>query len=163
MKIQISSFGYSRSVIPNADLVLNARNIKNPYYVPNLRYRTGLDSKIHENVFHNPEIPNALLAEARDAIGDAWADARESYHVAFGCTAGKHRSVALAEALAVQCEYMEEVTDVEINHIDLVKTFNSHKLIKRLERENKKLKNKLAQANENIGRMKRKLSGVSHS
>ena len=103
MVTRITSFGFKYGVPVDADLVFDLRYLPNPHFVPELRPKTGLD----------PEVSSFVLAteEAQELLGDLmpllehtlprYAREGKAYlTVAIGCTGGKHRSVAMAEALA---------------------------------------------------------------
>jgi UPF0042 nucleotide-binding protein len=98
--ITVTSFGYSRGVPHNADLVFDLRFLRNPHWDSLLRPLTGLDSSVSEYVAADPEYDEAMqkirellrfLLPLYDAQGKAYVN------IAFGCTGGRHRSVHVAE------------------------------------------------------------------
>ncbi len=103
MVLTILSFGYKHGIPPEADLVFDTRFLPNPFFVPELRGRTGLDREVKEFLDALPEF-GALrerLGSLLDFLIPHYMKEGKSYlTAAIGCTGGRHRSVALAEALA---------------------------------------------------------------
>lgn len=100
MTVSVMSFGFSRGVPHNADLVFDMRFLKNPHWDPELRPLTGMDPPVAEYVSADPEYEGAVerirdlllyLLPRYDAQGKAYVN------IAFGCTGGRHRSVYIAE------------------------------------------------------------------
>jgi RNase adapter protein RapZ len=100
MTVSVMSFGFSRGVPHNADLVFDMRFLKNPHWEPELRPQTGLDAAVAAYVSNDPEYSGALdrirdlllfLLPRYDAQGKAYVT------IAFGCTGGRHRSVYVTE------------------------------------------------------------------
>jgi len=103
--LTVASFSYGRGLPRHADLVFDMRFLRNPHWVPALRPGTGLDADVAAYVADDP-----AYAAAMDAIGGLvlpllprYAREGKSYvTIAFGCTGGRHRSVASAEAMAAR-------------------------------------------------------------
>jgi RNase adapter protein RapZ len=100
MNVAISSFGYSRGIPTNADLVFDMRFLRNPHWVPELRPLTGQDGAVSEFVAQDEAYEEAIakihdmllfLLPLYDVQGKAYVN------IAFGCTGGRHRSVHIAE------------------------------------------------------------------
>ena len=98
--ISITSFGFSRGVPHNADLIFDMRFLRNPHWDDALRPLTGLDVSVSEYVEADPAYAEAVvkirdlllyLLPLYDAQGKAYVN------IAFGCTGGRHRSVHVAE------------------------------------------------------------------
>ncbi|WP_419825290.1 RNase adapter RapZ [Sphingomonas sp.] len=103
--LTILSFGYSRSVPRNADLVFDMRFLRNPHWVPALRPRTGLDPAVAAYVAGDPAYAESLtrIEELLGLLLPRYEGEGKSYvTVAFGCTGGKHRSVHIAETIAAR-------------------------------------------------------------
>jgi UPF0042 nucleotide-binding protein len=103
LSITIRSFGFKHGPITDADLVLDVRFLPNPYFVEELRPRTGLDSDVAQYVIDRDETREFLvrLGALLDFLLPSYAAEGRSYlTIAIGCTGGRHRSVALAETLA---------------------------------------------------------------
>ncbi|MET0365974.1 MAG: RNase adapter RapZ [Sphingobium sp.] len=101
--LTILSFGYSRGVPRNADLVFDMRFLRNPHWIPELRPRTGLEADVAAYVAADPsydlvtgQIETLLLT----VLPRYFAEGKSYVTVAFGCTGGKHRSVCVAEDMA---------------------------------------------------------------
>ncbi len=102
LTVLLVSFGYKFGVPTDADMVLDVRFLANPFFVDALRSKDGCDPAVADFVLEP--------AEARDFVRLTEAlleytlplyrrDGRSYFTVAFGCTGGRHRSVALAERL----------------------------------------------------------------
>ena len=98
--ITVTSFGFSRGVPHNADLVFDLRFLRNPHWDSALRPMTGMDASVAEYVAADPQYDEAMqkirdllrfLLPLYDAQGKAY------INIAFGCTGGRHRSVHVAE------------------------------------------------------------------
>ncbi len=102
MALTVMSFGFKYGVPSNADLVFDVRYLPNPFFVPELKPLTGKDAKVAAFVVDRPDAWEFL-----DRTFDLLAFLMPRYQkegkayltVAIGCTGGKHRSVAIAEAL----------------------------------------------------------------
>ncbi|MFH1812208.1 MAG: RNase adapter RapZ [Pseudomonadota bacterium] len=103
MQITLSSFGFKHGLPRDAQLILDARFLPNPFFVEALRERTGQDAAVAGHVLQHTDAQTFLdhieglvleLESQRRTAG------RTRLHVAIGCTGGHHRSVALIEALA---------------------------------------------------------------
>jgi UPF0042 nucleotide-binding protein len=101
--ISVMSFGYRYGVPPQADLVFDVRFLPNPYFVPELKGLTGKNEKVAAYVLDRTETQQFLdkLADLCAFLFPRYQKEGKAYlTVALGCTGGKHRSVALADALA---------------------------------------------------------------
>lgn len=112
MKVSVISFGYSNGIPRDVDLVFDCRFIPNPHWDEQLRPLTGLDPAVAEFVLKHEETQrfiNYLVALLEWQI-PAFAREGKSYlTIAIGCTGGKHRSVAIAEALQRRLHLQGEV------------------------------------------------------
>jgi RNase adapter protein RapZ len=103
LRVTVLSFGFKYGLPPDADFVLDARFLPNPYWVPELREHTGQDDAVSSYVLGQPGAGDFVEAYAQLITSTAPGFEREGKRyltVAVGCTGGKHRSVALAEELA---------------------------------------------------------------
>ena len=103
MQTRIMSFGYKHGLPVDVDVVLDCRFLPNPHWIEELRPLTGLDEAVASYVLGQDAAGEflrhldgllALLLPAYVAEGKAYLT------LAFGCTGGRHRSVAIAEAVA---------------------------------------------------------------
>lgn len=103
MVVTVLSFGFKYGLPMEADMVFDARFLPNPYYVEALREHTGLDGPVRDYIFQFPETEEflghleGLLAFLLPRFVE---EGKSALVVAVGCTGGKHRSVAMAHALA---------------------------------------------------------------
>lgn len=102
MMVQVMSFSYRHGVPQNADLVLDARHLRNPHYDPSLKPQTGQDMPVGEYIRQDPQF-NAYMEGVTRVVGSMLpglhGNNRAYFTIAFGCTGGKHRSVYLAETI----------------------------------------------------------------
>ena len=105
--LRLLSFGYKHGLPTEADVVLDARFLPNPYYRPDLRPLTGKDKAVCDYLLES-EAFTGFLSRTEDWIRWCWpqveAEGRAYFNVAIGCTGGQHRSVALTEMLAQRLE-----------------------------------------------------------
>lgn len=102
LRIAVTSFGYSHGLPRDADLVLDCRFLPNPHWVPELRPHTGLDSDVRDYVLGQAAAKDFLtkIDDLLQLLLPAYVDEGKSYlNIAIGCTGGRHRSVAIANAL----------------------------------------------------------------
>ena len=103
MQTTIMSFGYKHGLPLDTDLVLDCRFLPNPHWVEELRPLTGLDEPVRDYVLAQP-LSAEFLGDIEPLLArllPAYVAEGKSYlTIAFGCTGGRHRSVAIAEAVA---------------------------------------------------------------
>ncbi|MCU1645221.1 MAG: RNase adapter RapZ [Nocardia sp.] len=102
LQLTIQSFGFKYGVPLDADMVLDLRFLPNPHWVPELREQTGQDAAVSEYVLSRPGAQDYLGTGRHliDLTTEGYRQEGKRYMtVAVGCTGGKHRSVAIAEAL----------------------------------------------------------------
>lgn len=119
MTVMITSFGFKRGLPSNADFVFDMRYTENPFYVPELRYKSGRDAEVKDYVFSDPAVKLQLEqidTMLRGILPSYRQQGKRRVVVAFGCTGGRHRSVAMAEALH---ERMMNDFRVKLEHRDL--------------------------------------------
>lgn len=103
MVTRLVSFGFKYGTPVDADVVLDVRFLDNPYFVPELRPLSGLDAPVARYVMGSPETQEFLrrTRELLEYVMPKYEREGKSYlTIAIGCTGGRHRSVALADALA---------------------------------------------------------------
>lgn len=118
------SFGYKYGIATEADLVFDVRCFPNPYYVPELKNLTGLDEAVRNYVFSSKQTLEFMnrLYDMIDFLVPLYADeGKTQLTIAIGCTGGKHRSVAIAEAL--KNHLASEGLNVISVHRDIIKKF----------------------------------------
>ncbi|MBR6959259.1 MAG: UDP-N-acetylmuramate dehydrogenase, partial [Clostridiales bacterium] len=118
-KIRVMSFGFKYGVPEDADLILDARSLKNPYWVEELRPLSGLDQPIIDYI-ESFEETESLICGFREASVHALRQRNDSgFNIAVGCTGGHHRSVYCAVRLASILADMGYRT--EVVHRDILK------------------------------------------
>ena len=103
LRLTVLSFGFKYGLPPDADFVIDARFLPNPYWVPELRDHSGKEPGVSKYVLSQPGADEFLDAYAqllRSAAPGFEREGKRYLTVAVGCTGGKHRSVAIAEELA---------------------------------------------------------------
>lgn len=101
--VTVTAFGYKYGLPLDADLVFDVRFLPNPYYVSELRPLSGLDEGVARFVLDRGETREFMdrLTALLDFVMPLYAEeGRYTLHIAIGCTGGRHRSVAVADALA---------------------------------------------------------------
>lgn len=120
MLISCQSFGFRNGLPQDADLVFDVRCLPNPYYVPELKNKTGLDQAVRDFVFSFRQTNDFMeqLEKMLTFLLPLYAEeGKSALVIAIGCTGGHHRSVAVAHELA---EYItEEGYQVTENHRDI--------------------------------------------
>ena len=104
--VTLTSFGFKYGIPPEADMVFDMRCLPNPFYEPDLRDLTGLDTAVSDYVFRS-EASQEYLAKLEDLmtfLTPLFREDRSELHIAIGCTGGRHRSVAMTQALAERLE-----------------------------------------------------------
>lgn len=121
LEIRLVSFGYKFGLPLEADIVFDARLLRNPHYVPELRPQSGLSDAVRRFVLGQPAAAGFVerMRELLEFAAPAYAlEGRPLLTVAIGCTGGYHRSVVLAEALAAQLRD-RGVGNVSVAHRDI--------------------------------------------
>ena len=104
VRIALMSFGFKYGVPLDADFVFDLRFLPNPFWIPELRNFNGKDAPVAEFVMKQegaPEFIDRVVELMRPVTAGYIREGRRYVTVAVGCTGGKHRSVAVSEALAL--------------------------------------------------------------
>ena len=121
MRLAVSSFGYKHGAPRDADLVMDCRFLPNPHWVDELRPLSGLDAPVREHVLGSDLAQGFLgrLDGLLELLLPAFVGEGRSYlTLAFGCTGGRHRSVAIAEAVAGSLRAMGQNPAVTHRDVD---------------------------------------------
>jgi RNase adapter protein RapZ len=105
VRVAVMSFGFKYGVPLDADFVFDMRFLPNPFWIPELRNHTGLESAVSDFVLGQPgagEFVERVVALMEPVTAGYVREGRRYVTLAVGCTGGKHRSVAVAEALREQ-------------------------------------------------------------
>lgn len=119
LTVNVVSFGYRNGIPSDADFVADVRFLTNPHWVPHLRDLTGLDPAVSEFVLGSDGARDFVASYGNllsDVLDRYRAHDKHSVMIGVGCTGGKHRSVAIAEALG---EYLRGLgVQVRVTHRD---------------------------------------------
>ena len=122
MRIDVRSFGFKYGVFSEGDLVFDVRCLPNPFYIPELKHKTGLDPDVSGYVLKFKE-SRELLDKFCDLIDYMLPlyekEGKAQLVIGFGCTGGKHRSVTFAEAVAEHLR--SKGRKIRIDHRDIDK------------------------------------------
>lgn len=119
LQIDVTSFGFKRGVPRVVDLLFDARFLPNPHWQPELRSLTGMDAAVSDYVFSHDEAGEFLekVVDLLDFVIPEYEREGKAYlTIGVGCTGGRHRSVALAEAIGVHLR--EHDHQVTVHHRD---------------------------------------------
>jgi UPF0042 nucleotide-binding protein len=103
LQATVVSFGFKYGIPVDADMVADMRFLPNPHWDPELRPMSGLDAPVRESVLGQPDAVaflDSYDALLRSLTGGFAREGKRFLTIAVGCTGGRHRSVAMAEALA---------------------------------------------------------------
>lgn len=119
--ITVQSFGFKYGVPPESDIVLDVRFLKNPHFEEHLRAKTGLDEEVFSYVFSDKrtkEFLGKIKPLLTFLIPNFIQEGKKYLTISFGCTGGKHRSVAIAKFIG---DYISKKTTqkVYVKHRDI--------------------------------------------
>jgi UPF0042 nucleotide-binding protein len=122
LSVSVMSFGYKYGIPLEADLVFDVRFMPNPFYIPELRHKTGMDDEVYNYVF-GFEVANAFLDKLQKMLAFLLPlykeEGKTMLVVAIGCTGGHHRSVSITRALT---KYLRTLGyDAFENHRDITR------------------------------------------
>lgn len=122
MIVNCMSFGFKYGDPTYADLVFDVRCLPNPFYVDELKRKTGLDREVRDYVLNSKD-SMTLLEKLKDLIDFLLPlylnEGKSQLTIGFGCTGGKHRSVTFAEQMYQHL--LEKGVRVSVNHRDINK------------------------------------------
>lgn len=120
LRMAFLSFGFKYGLPIEADIVLDVRFMQNPFFIPELKEKTGLEQAVRDYVLnadgarefvdHTTKLLNFLVPRYQQ-------EGKRYLTIAIGCTGGKHRSVAIAQALFEQIRNLGH--QVDVNHRDI--------------------------------------------
>ncbi len=120
VRATVVSFGFKYGIPVDSDMVVDMRFLPNPHWIPDLRPKTGLDPEVSDYVLAQPDAAGFLdrLEAMLETVYDGFLRERKQYlNLAVGCTGGKHRSVAMAEAIGARMRARD--VEVLVVHRDL--------------------------------------------
>lgn len=119
--VTILSFGFKNGLPADADLVFDVRFLPNPYYIEDLRKKSGNDQEVKEFVLENQKTQEFLgkLQDMVDFLIPSYIlEGKSQLVIAIGCTGGKHRSVTIANELYGILD-AKESCEIRIEHRDI--------------------------------------------
>ncbi|MFP3155851.1 RNase adapter RapZ [Lachnospiraceae bacterium ZAX-1] len=123
LMITIVSFGFKYGNPTDSDLVFDVRFLPNPYYIEELKYKTGNDKEIQEYVMQF-EASHQFLDKLEDMVlfllPNYIIEGKNRLVISIGCTGGKHRSVTLSNELYKRLKNQNEY-GIKIEHRDIAK------------------------------------------
>ncbi len=118
--INISSFGFKYGIPTEADIMFDVRFLPNPFYVPSLKKLSGNNRKVRDYIFRS-ELADQFVGSVHELLKSMVQgyihEGKYHLNIAFGCTGGHHRSVAIANAVAE--EFKKDGMRVRVYHRDL--------------------------------------------
>lgn len=120
LAVSIQSFSYKRGLPQGADIVLDCRFLRNPHWQENLRKMNGTEALVADFVRQDPMFApfrSRSMSMVEFLLPACRKEGKAHFTVAFGCTGGQHRSVALAESVADGLA--QQGWQVSIRHIEM--------------------------------------------
>ena len=122
--VTIMSFGFKFGVPADCDLVFDVRFLPNPYYIPELKPKTGEDKEVQDFVLDS-EVSKEFLEKLTDMvkflIPNYIDEGKNQLVIGIGCTGGHHRSVTVAKELYKQLDSADAGYGIRIAHRDITR------------------------------------------
>ncbi|MBO4674672.1 MAG: RNase adaptor protein RapZ, partial [Elusimicrobiaceae bacterium] len=103
MQISVASFGFKNGILKDCDIVMDVRFLPNPYYIADLKEKTGLDKPVQDYIMSFAETKEFVdkFTDLIQYLIPKYIQEGKSYlTIAMGCTGGRHRSVFMAHEIA---------------------------------------------------------------
>lgn len=110
LRVQVMSFGFKYGIPLEADLLMDVRFLPNPFYITDLRKKTGLDREVQDYLYQYEETHQflSLYRKNLEFLLPLYAEeGKSSLVIGIGCTGGQHRSVAMCHAIAQIVEELD--------------------------------------------------------
>ena len=120
--VTIMSFGFKHGVPADCDLVFDVRFLPNPYYVPELKHKTGNQKEVQDYVLNSPvshEFLNKLVDMIKFLIPNYIEEGKNQLVIGIGCTGGHHRSVTIANELYNKLNSSDASYGIRLSHRDI--------------------------------------------
>lgn len=118
INVVFTTFGFKHGIVMDADLVFDVRFIENPYYIPELKLKSGYRDEVYEFVLGQDEVSEFIdkvyeLIKFLIPLYDR--EGKEQILIAFGCTGGRQRSVSVARRLKEMLEQNDNINVILLN------------------------------------------------
>ena len=120
--VTIMSFGFKHGVPADCDLVFDVRFLPNPYYVPELKHKTGNQKEVQDYVLNSPvshEFLDKLVDMIKFLIPNYIEEGKNQLVIGIGCTGGHHRSVTITNELYNQLNSSDASYGIRLSHRDI--------------------------------------------
>ena len=120
--VTIMSFGFKHGVPADCDLVFDVRFLPNPYYVPELKHKTGNQKEVQDYVLNSPvshEFLTKIVDMIKFLIPNYIEEGKNQLVIGIGCTGGHHRSVTIANELYNQLNSSDASYGIRLSHRDI--------------------------------------------
>ena len=120
--VTIMSFGFKHGVPADCDLVFDVRFLPNPYYVPELKHKTGNQKEVQDYVLNSPvshEFLDKFVDLIKFLIPNYIEEGKNQLVIGIGCTGGHHRSVTIANELYNQLNSSDASYGIRLSHRDI--------------------------------------------
>lgn len=122
--VEVMSFGFKYGLPLDADIVMDVRFLPNPFYVPELKHKTGNDKEVQDYVMDNKvaqDFYQHLYSLIITALPGYIKEGKTSLTIGIGCTGGQHRSVTIANKLAQDLKKASYTVNVHHRDVDKAK------------------------------------------
>ncbi len=118
INVVFTTFGFKHGIVMDADLVFDVRFIENPYYIPELKLKSGYRDEVYDFVLGQDEVSEFIdkvyeLIKFLIPLYDR--EGKEQILIAFGCTGGRQRSVSVARRLKEMLEQNDNINVILLN------------------------------------------------
>ena len=122
LMVTVLSFGFKYGIPQDAYLFFDVRFLPNPYYVPELKHKTGNQKEVQDYVLNSPvshEFLNKLVDMIKFLIPNYIEEGKNQLVIGIGCTGGHHRSVTIANELYNQLNSSDASYGIRLSHRDI--------------------------------------------
>lgn len=122
--VTVMSFGFKYGILIDADLIFDVRFMPNPYYIEELRYKTGNDRDVQDYVMSS-EVSQIFIDKMEDMldflIPNYIKEGKTQLVIGVGCTGGKHRSVTIANKIYERMQQTNKDIGIKVAHRDITR------------------------------------------
>lgn len=122
--VTVMSFGFKYGIPIDADLIFDVRFMPNPYYIEELRYKTGNDRDVQDYVMSS-EVSQIFIDKMEDMldflIPNYIKEGKTQLVIGVGCTGGKHRSVTIANKIYERMQQTNKDIGIKVAHRDITR------------------------------------------